>query len=126
MAESWQVSEDRWLYSFQLRANARWSNGDPVTAEDFVYSLRRALTPKDGVQPSANMRMIRNAAAVIDGAKPADTLGIAAPNPRTVTIALETATPYFLDLIAADNSALPVHAPPWNPNASAGQTRALW
>lgn len=109
VAESWQVSEDGKLYSFQLRADARWSNGDAVTAEDFVYSLRRALTPKDGIQPSSNMRVIKGAAAVIDGTKPADTLGVAAPNPRTVTIALEAATPYFLDLIAADNSALPVH-----------------
>lgn len=55
------------------------------------------------------MRVIKNADAVIAGTKPADTLGIAAPDPRTVTIALKAATPYFLALLASDNSALPVH-----------------
>src|SRR5690606_26165856 len=44
VAESWTLAEDRRTYRFHLRKNARWSNGDPVTAEDFVYSWRRALT----------------------------------------------------------------------------------
>lgn len=109
VAESWQVSDDGRSYTFTLRGDAKWSNGDPVTADDFIYSLRRALTPKDGIAPSSNMRVIKNAGALIDGAKTPDALGIAAPNPRTVVITLEATTPYFLDLLAADNSALPVH-----------------
>lgn len=109
IAESWQVSADGRIYTFTLRPDARWSNGDPLTADDMVYSLRRALTPKDGVSPSSNMRVIKNAAGVIEGSKPADALGVAASGPRVLIVTLETATPYFLELMASDNSALPVH-----------------
>ncbi len=45
VAESWDISDDGKVYTFHLRADAKWSNGDPVTAEDFVYSLRRAVEP---------------------------------------------------------------------------------
>ena len=50
VAESWDISDDLMTYTFHLRKNARWSNGDGITAHDFVYSWKRALTPEMGAQ----------------------------------------------------------------------------
>ena len=53
VAESWEISDDGTVYTFRLREDARWSNGDPVTASDFVFSLRRILTPETSRPPTA-------------------------------------------------------------------------
>ncbi len=109
MAEAWDISADGLSYTFHLRATAKWSNGTPVTAEDFVYSLRRAVTPRPGSEPSANLRVIRNAEDVMSGERAATELGVEAPNPLTLKISLRGPTPYFLALLSADDSALPVN-----------------
>jgi len=111
IAESWDISDDNLTYTFHLRANAKWSNGDPITADDFVYSLRRSIAPRPGKADAANMEVIRNAEAVIKGEKPATELGVEAVDPRTVRITLRGPTPYFLALLASDNNAIPVHRP---------------
>jgi ABC-type oligopeptide transport system substrate-binding subunit len=109
VAESWTVSEDGLTYTFQLRPNALWSNGDRLTAEDFVYSFRRAVSRQDGIVPSANLAVIRNAEAVSAGSLPPTELGVSAVDPLTVRIVLHSPAPYFLALLSADNDALPVH-----------------
>ncbi|MEI6986647.1 MAG: peptide ABC transporter substrate-binding protein [Rhodospirillaceae bacterium] len=108
IAEAWEVSDDGITYNFHLRADARWSNGDSVTAEDFVYSLRRSIAPHKGGNAS-NMAVIRNAEAVMKGEKPPTELGVEAVNPQTLRIGLRGPTPYFLALISSDNNAMPVH-----------------
>ena len=92
VAESWDVSADGLTYTFHLRANAKWSNGDPMTAEDFVYSLRRALAPHSGPS-AANLRMIENADAVMSGSATPDKLGVKALDPATVRIVLSISAP---------------------------------
>ena len=109
-ARSWRVSADALTYGFSLRADGRWSNGEPVEAGAFVYSLRRILAPATGAKYAEVLHPIRNAAAVNRGALPADALGVAAPDPGTVVIDLEAPTPYLLELLTHQTS-IPVHPP---------------
>ncbi len=109
IAESWDISEDNLIYTFHLRTNAKWSNGDLITADDFVYSLRRSIAPQPGKDIAFNMAVIRNAEAVMKGQKPATDLAVEAVDPHTLRITLRGPTPYFLELLSSDNDALPVH-----------------
>lgn len=110
VAESWQVSPDGLTYTFRLRADARWSNGDPVTAADFVFSLRRILAPGTGAKYATILYPIRGARALHKaepGAAP-EALGVRALDPRTLELTLERPTAYFLELLA-HTTALPLH-----------------
>jgi len=109
VAEAWEVSDDGITYTFRLRAAAKWSNGDPITADDFVYSLRRAIAPRPGVDQASNMAVIKNAEAVMKGEKPATDLGVEAVDAKTLKITLRGPAPYFLALLSSDNRATPVH-----------------
>jgi ABC-type oligopeptide transport system substrate-binding subunit len=108
VAESWTVSEDGLFYRFKLRANARWSNGDPVTAGDFVFSFRRVVDPLSNVVFAWFLYPIRNAEEVNAGKLDVTALGVAAPDARTVEITLKTPTPHFLQMLVTE-SAMPVH-----------------
>ncbi len=107
-AEGWTVSPDRLTYTFRLRAEGRWSNGDPVLAGDFVFALRRILNPATAAKYAEVLFAIRGARAVNGGEAPAEALGVAAPDPRTVVLTLEQPTPYILELLT-HQTALPVH-----------------
>jgi oligopeptide transport system substrate-binding protein len=88
-AESWTVSPDGKVYTFTLRAGLEWSNGEPLTAEDFVYSLRRAVDPAVAFPAAYLADSIVNATDINNGTeKDLAKLGVAAPDPRTVTITL--------------------------------------
>lgn len=107
-AASWEISRDGLRYSFRMRADARWSNGDPVTAEDFAAGLRRSVDPATGSKYSQILAPIENAESVIAGDLPPEALGVEAPEPHTLIIRLESATPYFLGLLT-HASAYPIH-----------------
>jgi oligopeptide transport system substrate-binding protein len=109
VAERWEISPDGLRYIFHLRKDARWSNGDPVTAEDFLYSWRRTLLPATASEYSYQLHYIRGAKAFGEG-KTTDfsTVGVRAPAMHTVEITLENPTPFFLDLCAFA-TLLPVH-----------------
>ncbi|WP_132255548.1 peptide ABC transporter substrate-binding protein [Methylobacterium segetis] len=107
-AGSWTLSEDARTYTFALRNDGRWSNGDPVTAADFVFSLRRILSPATAAKYAEVLYPIRNAAAVNRGELPPDALGVAAPDADIVVIDLAEPTPYFLELLT-HQTAIPVH-----------------
>lgn len=95
-AERWTISPDRLTYTFYMRPNARWSNGMPLTAHDFVYSLRRALS-RGTVSPHATLLLpIRHADEVLNGTRPPDHLSVTAPDPRTLVITLEVPCPTLL------------------------------
>ncbi|HLK80645.1 MAG TPA: peptide ABC transporter substrate-binding protein [Xanthobacteraceae bacterium] len=108
VAESFSISEDGLTYSFRLRSNAKWSNGEPVTAYDFVYSLRRIEDPKTHSQYAEVLYPIKNAQEVNTGKAAPTELGVAASGPGTVEITLKAPTPYFLQLLT-HTSALPVN-----------------
>jgi ABC-type oligopeptide transport system substrate-binding subunit len=109
VAESWSVSQDGLTYRFHLRGNAAWSNGEPMTADDFVYSLRRIEDPKVNSQYAEVLYPIRNAEEVNTGKAEVATLGVKALDPATVEITLKAPTPYFLQLLT-HQTALPVSA----------------
>src|SRR5690606_21264422 len=67
VAESWEVSDDGLVYTFHLRGDARWSNGEPVVAGDFVYSYQRILNPETGAEYANILYPIRNAEAINTG-----------------------------------------------------------
>jgi oligopeptide transport system substrate-binding protein len=108
-AESWDVSADGMTYTFHLRRNARWSNGDPVTADDFVYSIHRILSPAFAANYSYMLWPIVNAEAFNSG-KITDfsQVGAKALDPLTLQLKLERPTPY-LPALASHTTWLPVH-----------------
>ncbi|PAU76768.1 peptide ABC transporter substrate-binding protein [Halomonas salipaludis] len=100
VAESWEISDDGTVYTFTLREDARWSDGEPVTAEDFVFAFRRILTPATAADYAYLLYPVKNAEAVYsEGADP-ETLGIEALDAHTLQITLERSTPYFLDQLS--------------------------
>ena len=107
-ASSWTVSDDGTVYTFSMRANASWSNGDPVVAEDFVAGLRRTLDPATASTYAQTLYPIKNARAVNTGAVAVDELGVVAKDDGTLEITLEAPTPYFLQLLT-HSSAYPIH-----------------
>lgn len=108
VAESWEIGADGTVYTFTLRDDAGWSNGDPVTAGDFVYSLRRIMTPETGAKYANILYPVKNAVAVNKGEMAPEEMGVRAVDDRTLEITLEQATPYFLELLT-HQTGLPVH-----------------
>ncbi len=106
-AAAWEVSADGLVYTFHLRPAARWSNGDPLTAQDFVASWRRALTPAFASENAYLLYPLKNAAALNAG-RLADfsLLGAEARDDHTLRLTLESPTPYLPAL-----TALPVWFP---------------
>ncbi|UYU30243.1 peptide ABC transporter substrate-binding protein [Siccibacter colletis] len=101
VATRWQSNDNR-VWTFTLRDNARWSDGTPVTAEDFVYSWQRLVDPKN-TSPFAwfaALAGISNAQAIIDGKQTPDKLGVKAVNKNTLTVQLDKPVPYFPNLAA--------------------------
>ncbi len=101
VAESWEISPDGRTYTFRIRADAKWSDGRPVTAGDFLASWKRTLTPATGAQYSYQLFPIKNAQAFAEGrAAGFSEVGAKAPDARTLVVELENPTPYFLELCA--------------------------
>ncbi|OQX39773.1 MAG: hypothetical protein B0D91_00865 [Oceanospirillales bacterium LUC14_002_19_P2] len=102
VAESWEASPDNKVFTFKLRKDARWSNGDPVTAHDFVYGFQRAVDPKLASPYAWYMQIpgIVNADAIIDGKQAPDALGVAALDNHTFQITLNKPIPFFVKLLA--------------------------
>ena len=108
VAANWEVSPDGLTWMFHLRPNARWSNGDVVTAEDFEFSFRRALDPATASDYASILSPILNARAVMAGRMPTSALGVEAVDRNALRIRLEGPTPYFLELLTHPMT-FPVH-----------------
>lgn len=107
-AESWTVSDDGTVYTFKLRENANWSDGSPVTAEDFAFTLRRVEDPKTAAEYANILYPIKNAEKANKGEVPTDQIGVKAVDAKTLEITLERPTPFLLQLLA-HQTALPVN-----------------
>jgi ABC-type oligopeptide transport system substrate-binding subunit len=108
VADQWQQSSDGTVYTFQLRADARWSNGTPVTAQDFVYSMQRLLDPATASRYATILYPVRNAEEINSGRlKDLNELGVTALDERTLRIALKAPMPYFLQQLT-HHTAYPV------------------
>ena len=110
VATRWETSIDGLQWRFELRRDARWSNGDPVTAADFVAGLRRALDPATRSATAGLLAPISNARAVMTGRLPPEQLGVEAPDDYTVVVKLAAATPWLPELLSH-----PVSAPLYRP-----------
>ncbi|AWS51461.1 peptide ABC transporter substrate-binding protein [Providencia rettgeri] len=109
VAQRWDTADNR-IWTFTLRSDAHWSNGDPVTAQDFVYSWQRLVSPGT-TSPFAwfaALAGINNAQDIIDGKLPVEQLGVEAVDTHTLKITLNKPVPYFPSL-TANFSLFPVH-----------------
>ncbi|MFC4596756.1 peptide ABC transporter substrate-binding protein [Cohnella hongkongensis] len=100
IAKEWTVSEDGKTYTFKLRDDAKWSNGDPVTASDFEYSWKRALNPETGSEYAYMLFYLENGEKFNAGEAAEDEVGVKALDETTLEVKLASATPYFNSLIA--------------------------
>jgi oligopeptide transport system substrate-binding protein len=101
-AESWTISPDGLTYTFRLRPNLKWSDGSPLTSEDFAWSARRLVTPATAARFASFYYPVKNARAIVRGQMPPESLGVEAPDPRTVIYRLEAPAAYFLENLASN------------------------
>jgi oligopeptide transport system substrate-binding protein len=109
MAESWSISKDQMTYTFKIRKDARWSNGDQLTSNDFVFSWRRILSPSLACEYAYMMYYLKNAKKfnkdeITDFSK----VGVKAIDSHTLQVTLESPTPFFLSILS-HFSTFPVH-----------------
>lgn len=100
VAESWDISDDGLHYTFHLRGDAKWSDGTPLTADDFVYAWRRILSPELAAPYAYMLYPILNARAYNQGEQPADALGVEASDDHTLSVTLARPTGYFLEMLS--------------------------
>ena len=99
-AKSWTISEDGLTYTFNLREDAKWTNGDNVTAHDYEYAWKRVLNPETGAEYAYQMYYIEGAEAYNTGEGTEDAVGVKALDDYTLEVKLHTPTSYFLELTA--------------------------
>jgi oligopeptide transport system substrate-binding protein len=100
IAASWTVDEAGTAYVFHLRGGAKWSNGSPLTAKEFVDGLRRAVDPKTGSGDAVLLSVVKGATDITSGHKNASELGVAATDDSTVRIELEHPAPFILQILS--------------------------
>ncbi len=118
MATRWEVSPDGLTWTFHMR-DANWSDGVPVTADDFVYAYRRILAPETASIYAYLVYILRNGQAVNEGKAPPETLGVRALDPHTLQLTLEHPAPYLPELMK-HQSFFPVPKHVWKSTATTG------
>jgi oligopeptide transport system substrate-binding protein len=125
-AESWQISDDGLIYTFNLQKNGKWSNGDPLSAEDFVWSWKRILTASLGSQYPDMLYYLVGAADYHQGKSlDFDTVGVKAIDNLTLEIKLNNPTPFFLGLLS-HYSTWPVHKETVLKHGTIDDRNGLW
>ncbi len=122
-AASWQLLDGGKRYRFSLRSDARWSNGDLVTAEDFIRAWHRAFSPETTAATAGMLKDVRNASEILKGTKEVESLGIITPEQGVLEILLNAPAPWILEILAhpvsfpLHSTALgdPLHAPRQRP-----------
>lgn len=110
VASHWTVSDDGKVYTFSLRPDAHWSNGERVVAADFVAALRRLVDPATASAYAQYADVIANTDEIVAGRKPPEALGVAAPDDSTVVVTLAAPAPY-LPILLSHPSTCPAHRP---------------
>ena len=103
VVKDYNISEDGLTYTFNLRNDFKWTNGDPLTAHDFVYALRRIADPDTGSSYADTVinAHLKNGEEVVNGEKPVTELGAAAPDDYTLVLTLSHPCPYLLTFLGA-------------------------
>lgn len=99
-AEKWDVSSDGLTYTFHLRKDLKWSNGDPVKASDYEYEWKRLLNPETGAEYAYALWYLKGGKAYNEGKGNADAVGVKATDDNTLVVTLESPTPYFLEMLS--------------------------
>ena len=102
LAAQTEMSADGLTYTFKIRDDAFWANGDPVTAGDFVYGWQRAVDPAIASEYAfmvSDIALVKNGAAIVKGEMPVDQLGITAVDDKTLQVQLESPVGYFYNLL---------------------------
>ncbi|SFE37547.1 peptide/nickel transport system substrate-binding protein/oligopeptide transport system substrate-binding protein [Lentibacillus persicus] len=95
-----EVTDDNRVYTFEIREDATWSDGSPVTADDFEYAWKKAVNPETGAAYGPQFEeIVAGATEILIGEKPVDELGVEALNEKTLQVTLEEPVPYFKDLL---------------------------
>lgn len=95
-----EVSDDNRVYTFEIREDATWSDGSPVTADDFEYAWKKAVNPETGAAYGPQFEeIVAGASEILKGDKPVDELGVEALDEKTLKVTLEEPVPYFKDLL---------------------------
>ncbi len=100
VAASWDVSEDGRIYTFYLRENLMWSDGEPITSDDVVFSFRRFMNPETAALYAQLFYLVQNGREVNTGALPMEDLAVTAPDEATVVFELTGPAPYFPEMLA--------------------------
>lgn len=100
VAEKWNVSQDGKVYTFTIRANAKWSNGDPVTAHDFEYTWKKTLDPNFASKYAQQLYFISGAEEYNCGKGSVSAVGVKAIDDKTLQVTLAQPTPFFLSVLA--------------------------
>jgi len=126
VASSWTISGDGLVYTFTLREQARWSNGDPITAQDFVWSWQRMLSPALAAEYAYQLYTVENARAFNAGEiEDFSRVGVKALDEKTLQVKLENPTPYFLSLLT-HYSTFAVHRPTIEKFGQMDERGTLW
>jgi oligopeptide transport system substrate-binding protein len=99
-AEKWDVSDDKLTYTFHLKKDLKWSNGDSLTAKDYEYEWKRILNPDTGSEYSYALWCIKGAKPYNEGKGSVDAVGVKATDDNTLVVTLEAPTPYFLQMLS--------------------------
>ncbi|SHJ99202.1 peptide ABC transporter substrate-binding protein [Paramaledivibacter caminithermalis] len=97
-AESWEISDDKLVWTFHLREDAKWSDGKPVTAQDFEYAWKRAVTPETACEYAYQFDLIKNGTKCYQGEVPVDELGVKVIDDKTFEVTLEAAASYMIEI----------------------------
>lgn len=108
IAESWDESEDGLTYTFHLRKDAKWSDGEPITAADFEYSWKRLVNPETASPYAFIGDCLKNGQAIEQGKMDVEELGVKAVDDTTLEVTLEHPTSYFLSLIGSSDKFAPL------------------
>lgn len=101
LAKNWDISDDGREYTFHLRPNLKWSNGEPLTAYDFEYAWKRVLDPEVHADNAYMLYVLKNGEAFNTGKATAEEVGVKATDEDTLVVTLENPTAYFLKLLAS-------------------------
>lgn len=124
-ANRWETSADGTTWTFHLRPDARWSNGDPVVAEDFVYAWRRVLSPALAAEYREQFFCLKNAAEFSSGKVEFSAVGVRAADPHTLILTLRTPVPYLPTLLTQP-AWFPVHRPTIEKFGRSDQRATAW
>ncbi len=106
LAESYSLSPDKKIYTFNIKKDVKWSNGEPLTAKDFEYAFKRMFNLQALSPYAVNYTSIKNAYKILNGQYKSNMLGVSCPDKYTLKIELESPNPYFISLLT-HNAAMP-------------------